>query len=80
MNHRPGFFRQWLALKKYANDKGVKIIGDIPIFVALDSADVWCNQAKFKLNGDGAPKVVSGVPPDFFSKSNIRECEVKRLH
>lgn len=61
------FFRQLLALKKYANDKGIKLIGDIPIFVALDSADVWCNQSKFKLNDDGSPTVVAGVPPDYFS-------------
>ena len=61
------FFRQWSGIKEYANEKGVFIIGDIPIFVALDSADVWCNQDKFKLNPDGSPKVVSGVPPDYFS-------------
>ena len=63
------FFRQWNDLKKYANDNGVAIIGDIPIFVAMDSADVWCNQSKFKLNTDGTPKVVAGVPPDYFSKT-----------
>ena len=63
------FFRQWLAVKKYTNEKGVKIIGDIPIFVALDSADVWCNQSKFKLGPDGSPKVVAGVPPDYFAKT-----------
>ena len=63
------FFRQWLALKRYANEKGVRIIGDIPIFVALDSADVWCNRSKFKLNADGSPKFVAGVPPDYFSKT-----------
>lgn len=63
------FFRQWAALKKYANDKGVSIIGDIPIFVAHDSADVWCNQELFKLNPDGSPKVVAGVPPDYFSET-----------
>jgi len=63
------FFRQWLALKKYANEHGVYIIGDAPIFVALDSADVWCNQSKFKLNADGSPKFVAGVPPDYFSKT-----------
>ncbi len=63
------FFRQWAAVKTYANEKGVKIIGDIPIFVALDSADVWCNQDKFKLNEDGTPKFVAGVPPDYFSKT-----------
>lgn len=63
------FFRQWLSVRKYANKNGVEIIGDIPIFVALDSADVWCNQDKFKLDPDGTPKVVSGVPPDYFSKT-----------
>ncbi len=63
------FFRQWGLLKSYANKCGVKIIGDIPIFVALDSADVWCNQEKFKLNADGTAKVVAGVPPDYFSKT-----------
>lgn len=63
------FFRQWFAVKDYANRQGVKIIGDIPIFVALDSADVWCNQDKFKLNPDGTAKVVAGVPPDYFSKT-----------
>jgi 4-alpha-glucanotransferase len=63
------FFRQWQELKEYANKNGVKIIGDIPIFIALDSADVWCNQSKFKLNADGSPKVVAGVPPDYFSKT-----------
>ncbi len=63
------FFRQWSALKKYANRKGVKIIGDVPIFVSLNSADVWCNPQEFKLNKDGSPRVVSGVPPDYFSKT-----------
>ncbi|MGQ0540906.1 MAG: 4-alpha-glucanotransferase [Blastocatellia bacterium] len=63
------FFRQWMLLKEYANKHGVRIIGDIPIFVALDSADVWCNQDKFKLNADGTPEVVAGVPPDYFSKT-----------
>lgn len=63
------FFRQWGLLKDYANKHGVRIIGDIPIFIALDSADVWCNQDKFKLNPDGSPRVVAGVPPDYFSKT-----------
>lgn len=63
------FFKQWRELKAYANRKGVKIIGDVPIFVALDSADVWTNQRQFKLNADGSPKVVAGVPPDYFSKT-----------
>jgi 4-alpha-glucanotransferase len=63
------FFRQWTALKKYANDKGIKIIGDVPIFIALDSSDVWCHQDQFKLSADGSAKVVAGVPPDYFSKT-----------
>ncbi|MGB7201063.1 MAG: 4-alpha-glucanotransferase [Pyrinomonadaceae bacterium] len=63
------FFRQWFELKRYANKKGIKVIGDIPIFIALDSADVWCNQNKFKLNADGTAKVIAGVPPDYFSKT-----------
>ena len=63
------FFEQWAALKTYANKHGIKIIGDIPLFLALDSADVWCNQDKFKLNPDGSPKVVAGVPPDYFSST-----------
>ncbi|MFZ1700629.1 MAG: 4-alpha-glucanotransferase [Pyrinomonadaceae bacterium] len=67
--HQYIFFRQLLALKKYANDKGINFIGDIPIFAALDSADVWCNQSKFKLNEDGSPTVVAGVPPDYFSET-----------
>jgi len=62
-------FRQWLELKRYANDAEIKIIGDIPIFVALDSADVWCEQLQFKLNPDGSARVVAGVPPDYFSKT-----------
>jgi len=63
------FFRQWLAVKDHANNNGLKIIGDIPIFVAHDSADVWANQGEFKLNEDGTAKVVAGVPPDYFSKT-----------
>lgn len=63
------FYRHWSRLKEYANKHGVRIIGDIPIFVALDSADVWCNQEMFKLNPDGSPRVVAGVPPDYFSKT-----------
>ena len=61
------FFKQWSALKAYANDLGIKIIGDIPIFVAQDSADVWTNPEQFKLDRNGAPLVVAGVPPDYFS-------------
>ena len=63
------FFRQWFALKKYCNDRGIRIIGDLPIFVAQDSADVWTNPAQFKLDKDGRPLVVAGVPPDYFSST-----------
>jgi 4-alpha-glucanotransferase len=63
------FFKQWDALKKYANEAGVRIVGDVPIFVALDSCDVWCSPSQFKLNEDGSPRVVAGVPPDYFSKT-----------
>ena len=63
------FFRQWYALKTYANDKDVKIIGDIPIFVSLDSADVWSHQELFLLDAEGYPTVVAGVPPDYFSET-----------
>lgn len=61
------FFSQWRKLKSYANDKGIKIIGDLPIFVAHDSADVWANQAEFQLDAKGRPEKVAGVPPDYFS-------------
>jgi 4-alpha-glucanotransferase len=63
------FYKQWLALRSYANEKNIKIVGDVPIFVALDSSDVWCNPSQFKLNADGSAKFVAGVPPDFFSKT-----------
>lgn len=63
------FFDQWLRLKKYANEKGIDIIGDIPIFVASDSSDVWANRKLFLLNKDGSPTSVAGVPPDYFSKT-----------
>ena len=63
------FFRQWFALKSYANEHGIKIVGDLPIFVAQDSADVWTNPEQFKLDKDGKPIVVAGVPPDYFSST-----------
>ncbi len=63
------FFEQWVALKRYANERGVQIIGDIPIFVALDSADVWANTDLFHFDDDLQPTVVSGVPPDYFSET-----------
>ena len=61
------FFRQWTALRSYCHDRGIKIIGDFPIFVAHDSADVWKNPKQFKLDREGKPIVVAGVPPDYFS-------------
>ena len=62
------FYAQWKALKDYANKKGVKIIGDIPIYVAYDSADVWASSALFQLDEDKNPVAVAGCPPDGFSK------------
>lgn len=62
------FFRQWYKLKKYANDNGIQIIGDIPIYCALDSADVWCESQLFQLDRDRVPTVVAGFPPDAFSE------------
>ena len=61
------FFQQWFDLKAYCNSRGISLIGDIPIFVAQDSADVWTNPDQFKLDEDGRPVVVAGVPPDYFS-------------
>ncbi len=61
------FFKQWLALKRSCNDKNIQIIGDIPIYVSYDSADVWTNTDFFKLDEDKKPICVAGVPPDYFS-------------
>lgn len=61
------FFRQWRALKRYANNKGVSIIGDLPIYVAGDSADVWSSPDQFQLDETGNPTEVAGCPPDGFS-------------
>ena len=66
------FFRQWLELKAYANNKGIKLIGDIPIFVAHDSSDVWANPSLFFLDEAGYPTVIAGVPPDYFSETGQR--------
>ncbi len=60
------FFTQWAEIKKYANEKGIKIIGDIPIYVSLDSADVWANKEQFLLDEKNVPTCVAGVPPDYF--------------
>jgi len=61
------FVKQWTKLKKYANEKGIKIIGDIPIYVAYDSADSWANPALFQFDENGLPTGVAGCPPDAFS-------------
>lgn len=61
------FFGQWERLRRHAADRGVGIIGDVPIFVALDSADTWQNRAVFRLDAEGLPRAVAGVPPDYFS-------------
>ncbi|MCI8755360.1 MAG: 4-alpha-glucanotransferase [Oscillospiraceae bacterium] len=61
------FFRQWKKLKEYAKKQGVSLVGDLPIYVALDSADVWASPSLFALDEDLVPKEVAGVPPDYFS-------------
>jgi 4-alpha-glucanotransferase len=63
------FFRQWNAIKAYANQNKVRLVGDIPIFVAHDSADVWANRDQFHLDESGNPTIVAGVPPDYFSET-----------
>jgi len=63
------FYKQWTKIKKYANNKGIKIIGDLPIYVAEDSADIWSNSEIFKLDEKLIPKKISGVPPDLFSQT-----------
>jgi 4-alpha-glucanotransferase len=63
------FFRQWREIRDYANQRGIGVFGDIPIFVAYDSADVWANPHLFHLDEKGRPSVVAGVPPDYFSKN-----------
>lgn len=60
------FYQEWTELKAYANQNEIEIIGDIPLFVSLDSADVWANQELFQLDTKGFPTVVAGVPPDYF--------------
>lgn len=62
------FFTQWMAVKNYANEKNIKIIGDVPIYVDFDSADVWSNKEQYLLDKKGKPSKVAGVPPDYFSK------------
>ena len=66
------FYRQWMALKKYAAKKGVQIMGDIPFYVGLDSLDVWGAREEFLINGDGEPSFIAGVPPDYFNADGQR--------
>ncbi len=61
------FFRQWNTLREYCHARGIRIMGDIPIYVAHDSADVWAHRELFRLDENGRPTVVAGVPPDYFS-------------
>lgn len=63
------FYKQWMKLKEYANEKGVLIIGDIPIYVAMDSADTWANPELFQLDKENVPLAVAGCPPDGFSET-----------
>ena len=66
------FFRQWFALKRYCNGLGIRLFGDMPIYVAEDSADTWTRPEVFQLDGEGVPKRGAGVPPDFFSADGQR--------
>jgi len=66
------FFRHWHAVRSYANERGVSIVGDVPIFVSLDSADTWANPELFHFDEPGKPSVVAGVPPDYFSATGQR--------
>jgi 4-alpha-glucanotransferase len=66
------FFKQWHSVKTYAHSKGIQIIGDIPIFVAFDSADAWANRDLFYFDERGNPTVIAGVPPDYFSPTGQR--------
>jgi 4-alpha-glucanotransferase len=66
------FFTEWMNLKHYANERGLLLFGDIPIFVAHDSAEVWAHREFFDLLPDGHPRVIAGVPPDYFSETGQR--------
>ncbi len=63
------FFKQWLDVKKYANDKGIELVGDCPIFIAYDSADLWANKELFSVDEKGKLETCAGVPPDYFSET-----------
>jgi 4-alpha-glucanotransferase len=66
------FFSQWAAVRRAADARGIEIMGDVPIYVAGDSADVWANRQLFQLDENGQPRVVAGVPPDYFSETGQR--------
>lgn len=66
------FYAQWYALKDYANSHQIRLVGDVPIFVAHDSSDVWANQGSYYLDAKGNPEVIAGVPPDYFSPTGQR--------
>jgi 4-alpha-glucanotransferase len=66
------FFSQWSALRDYAHGRGAHLVGDMPIFVAHDSAEVWTHREWFQLEPDGQPRVIAGVPPDYFSPTGQR--------
>lgn len=66
------FFQQWADLKRYANEHGILLFGDLPIYVAYDSVDVWARRELFMLNKKGQPRFVAGVPPDYFSETGQR--------
>lgn len=66
------FYEQWMQLKTYANSNGIEVMGDIPIYVGIDSLDVWANQECFLLDADSKPSFVAGVPPDYFSTTGQR--------
>ncbi len=63
------FYKQWAKLKEYANEKGIRIVGDLPIYVSYDSADVWSHRELYHLDKFGRPEIVAGVPPDYFSET-----------
>ena len=66
------FFRQWMQVKRAANDRGIRVMGDVPFYVGLDSADVWGGKDNFLLDTDGRPVFIAGVPPDYFSETGQR--------
>lgn len=66
------FYRQWTKLKRYANEKGIRIMGDVPFYVGVDSVDVWSGKKNFLLDAEGRPVFIAGVPPDYFSSTGQR--------